>query len=184
MNTNMTTPQNLQSTDGSRPEPLWNPYMAGIGLGLTLLLSFVTLGAGLGASAGLARTGAELVHQIAPETVESNAYMGRWFEDGSPLRYYLVFMAGGVILGGLISAWAGRRIRPMVERGPRISGKNRLLLAILGGVLVGFASRLAMGCTSGQALTGGALLLTGSWIFMLMVFAGAYGFAWFVRRAW
>ncbi len=35
-----------------------NPYLAGIGLGLTLLLSFLILGAGLGASSGLARIAA------------------------------------------------------------------------------------------------------------------------------
>jgi hypothetical protein len=34
-------------------------------------------------------------------------------------------------------------------------------LGASGGVIVGFASRLAQGCTSGQALSGGALLLMG-----------------------
>ena len=33
------------------------------------------------------------------------------------------------------------------------------MLAGTGGLLAGFASRLARGCTSGQALSGGALLL-------------------------
>jgi hypothetical protein len=60
----------------------------------------------------------------------------------------------------------------------------RLGYALAGGVIVGFASRLAQGCTSGQALSGGALLLTGSIVFMLCVFAGGYAAAWFVRRQW
>ena len=167
-----------------RPAPYWNPYIAGVGLGLTLLLSFVTLGAGLGASGGIARTGAVVAHTLAPKAVEANAYLGSWFEGGTPLAYYLVFMGLGVLLGGLLSAWSAHRVRVSVERGPRISRRGRLTLALIGGVIVGFASRLAMGCTSGQALTGGALLLTGSWAFMLAVFAGAYGFAWFVRRQW
>ena len=76
------------------------------------------------------------------------------------------------------------RARIAVERGPAIAPGGRLLLAVLGGVLVGFASRMAGGCTSGQALTGGALLLTGSWAFMLSVFAGGYACAWFVRKEW
>jgi hypothetical protein len=50
--------------------------------------------------------------------------------------------------------------------------------------LVGYASRLASGCTSGQALSGGALLLTGSLIFMMCVFAGGYAAAYFFRRQW
>ena len=49
---------------------------------------------------------------------------------------------------------------------------------------MGFAAKIARGCTSGQALTGGALLNLGSWIFMLSVFAGAYAFAYFIRRQW
>ena len=48
----------------------------------------------------------------------------------------------------------------------------------------GFAAALARGCTSGQALSGGATLATGSWLFMLMVFAGGYAVAYFVRRQW
>jgi uncharacterized membrane protein YedE/YeeE len=174
----------LPTATGSRPAPYWNPYIAGVGLGLTLLLSFVTLGAGLGASGGLARVSAVALHSVAPATVEQNTYFGPWFESGSPLAYYLISLGVGVFLGGLLSAWTARRIQPSVERGARFSRGGRLALALAGGVLVGFASRLAMGCTSGQALTGGALLLTGSWAFMLAVFAGGYGFAWFVRRQW
>jgi hypothetical protein len=176
---------NSANTEPSKvPAPFWNPYMAGVGLGLTLLLSFISLGAGLGASGSIARTSSTLAHKVAPSFIEENSYFGEWFQGGSPLAYYLVFMTVGVFFGGLLSAWAARRIRPSVERGTRISRGGRLTLAILGGVLVGFASRLAMGCTSGQALSGGALLLSGSWVFMLAIFAGAYGFAWFVRKEW
>jgi hypothetical protein len=121
---------------------------------------------------------------VAPGFIEENSYFGAWFEGGSPLAYYLVFMTVGVFFGGLLSAWTAQRIQPSVERGPRISTGGRLILAIAGGVVVGFASRIAMGCTSGQALSGGALLLTGSWAFMLAMFAGAYGIAWFVRKEW
>ena len=32
------------------PQPYWNPYLAGFGLGLVLLASFVIMGRGLGAS--------------------------------------------------------------------------------------------------------------------------------------
>jgi len=54
----------------------------------------------------------------------------------------------------------------------------------VGGILVGFASRLAGGCTSGQALTGTAQLMTGSFLFLICIFVGGYGAAWFVRRQW
>jgi hypothetical protein len=152
---------------------------------MTLLLAYVTLGAGLGASGSIARVGAVAAHAVAPAAVEANGYMGGWFEGGSPLSYYLVHMTVGVLVGGFLSAFAARRVRVgEVERGPRASAGARLVLAAVGGVLVGFASRMAGGCTSGQALTGGALFLEGSWVFTMTTFAGAYGAAWFVRRQW
>jgi hypothetical protein len=71
-----------------------------------------------------------------------------------------------------------------VEKGPRISVRYRLIFAFAGGALMGIGAKLARGCTSGQALTGGAVLNVGSWAFMLMVFAGAYALAYFIRRQW
>ncbi len=162
----------------------WNPYIAGIGLGAVLLVSYVLLGTGLGASATPARLSAAAAHLVAPEAIEANGYMGGWFESGSPLSHYLVFMTLGVVLGGFISARLARRVKVGVERGPTASIGLRLALAVGGGILVGFASRLAAGCTSGQALSGGALLLSGSWAFMIAIFVGAFGAARFVRKEW
>ncbi len=162
----------------------WNPYVAGFGLGLTLLVSFVALGVGLGASGSTARLAASAAHALAPQAVERNGYLGPWFEGGSPLSNYLVFMSVGTLLGGLLSALFARRVEVAVERGGRISTPARLALALAGGLLVGFASRMAAGCTSGQALTGGALLLGGSWAFLVAVFAGGFLIAPLVRKEW
>lgn len=164
------------------PPPPMNPYLAGMFLGLTLLASYLILGAGLGASGALARFGAWLEHLALPARVEANAYFGGWFPD--PLSYYLVFMLLGVFAGGLFSALAGGRARVWVERGPTASRLSRLVLALAGGALTGFAARLAQGCTSGQGLSGGALLLTGSFVFLGCVFATGYLTAWIFRRQW
>jgi uncharacterized membrane protein YedE/YeeE len=56
--------------------------------------------------------------------------------------------------------------------------------AIGGGVLMGVGAKLARGCTSGQALSGGALLSVGSWIFIASCFAAGYALAPFARRLW
>ena len=171
--------------DAPKAKPYSSPYLAGIGLGLTLLASFWLLGTGLGASAGLARCAAWLEHIVAPRHVEGSGYFGRWFSGGSHvLRYYLVTMGIGAFIGAFLSARRAGRINPSVERGPRISARGRLILALCGGVLVGFASRLARGCTSGQALTGTALLFSGSVVFLLCLFIGAYVGGIFVRRQW
>jgi hypothetical protein len=49
---------------------------------------------------------------------------------------------------------------------------------------MGAGAVLARGCTSGQALTGGALLSVGSWAFMLSAFAAAYVVAPALKRTW
>jgi hypothetical protein len=49
---------------------------------------------------------------------------------------------------------------------------------------MGYGARMARGCTSGQALSGGAVLSLGSWLFMFAVFGGAYALAYFVRKLW
>lgn len=168
--------------ESTGPKPTMNPYLAGLILGLTLLASYLVLGAGLGASSGVARIAAYIESGLAPSHVSSSEYFGAWGKE--PLNYYLVFMFFGVFVGGLFSAIMGRRVKFQVERGQKASRKLRLLLALTGGIVAGFASRLAQGCTSGQALSGSAMLLSGSLVFLICVFAGGYAAAWFVRRQW
>ncbi len=174
-----------ESTRGS-PAPYGSPYLAGLGLGLTLLASYAILGTGLGASGGLARCSAWLEHLAWPAHVEGSAYFGGWFSGGEPavLAYYLVAMIVGVVVGAFIAAWRSGRVSPAVERGPTLSRRARLGMALGGGVLVGFASRLARGCTSGQALSGAAMLYTGSLVFMVCLFIGGYATARLFRRQW
>ncbi|NQU42699.1 YeeE/YedE family protein [bacterium] len=176
----------LRNEEPCQALPHWPPYLAGFALGIVLLGSFCVLGAGLGASGGIARFAAWAEHALIPQHVASSAYFGNWFSKGAAhvLKYYLVAMAAGTVIGAFFSAVGSRRVRPGVERGPNISSASRLWLALVGGILVGFASRLARGCTSGQALTGTAMLFTGSIVFLVCLFLGGYATAWFVRRQW
>ncbi|WP_236890478.1 YeeE/YedE thiosulfate transporter family protein [Desulfoluna limicola] len=159
-----------------------NPYYAGFMLGITLLLSYLLLGTGLGASSGVARLGAALELTVAPVRTLASDYFGLWGQ--TPLRYYLVYMLVGVFFGGLISALLANRCKITIERGAACAPEKRLLFALTGGFLAGFASRLANGCTSGQALSGSAVLLVGSLLFLICIFVGGFATAWFVRRQW
>jgi hypothetical protein len=165
-------------------KPYWNPYLAGVGLGLVLLLAYVVLGTGLGASGGITRLAAAAAHTVAPAAVEQNDYLGGWFTDGSPITHYLVTMLGGTLLGGFLSAFAAGRTGLTIERGPTASAGLRLVLALLGGALAGLGARFALGCTSGQALSGGAMLQTGSFVFTGACFAAAFAVAPLVRKEW
>jgi len=59
-------------------KPYSNPYLAGVLLGLTLLSSYLVLGAGLGASAGIARAGAYCELALAPARTLASKYFGGW----------------------------------------------------------------------------------------------------------
>ncbi|HET6273886.1 MAG TPA: YeeE/YedE thiosulfate transporter family protein [Bacteroidota bacterium] len=167
-------------------QPFWNPYLAGTGLGLVLLAAFVIMGRGLGASGAFSSLVSVGMQAVAPEHASANGFYAEYLGDGThnPLKDWLVFEVIGVIVGGFISGILAHRVKGSIEKGPRISSGRRLLLAFLGGGIMGFGAKLARGCTSGQALTGGALLGVGSWAFMLAVFAGGYAVAYFFRRQW
>jgi len=170
----------------SEPQPYWNPYVAGLGLGLVLLAAFVIMGRGLGASGAFSSVVATVVNGVAPSHAKANEFYSEYLGDGttSPLKDWLVFEVLGAIVGGFISGLLAGRVKKMVEKGPRVSIAKRFVFAFAGGLIMGFGAKLARGCTSGQALTGGALLGLGSWAFMLAVFGGAYAMAYFVRRQW
>ncbi len=171
----------------SAAEPYWNPYLAGVALGLLLLLTYSLFGWGLGSSSGPTRLAYALVDLVAPAWAASNGYVSSYVADGFAgiFEDWMVFEVIGVFLGGVIGAYtAGRTRHGDVVRGPRISATSRLWMAMAGGTIMGFAARIARGCTSGQALTGGSVLAVGSWIFMFAVFAGAYATAPLIRKAW
>ena len=164
----------------------WNPYAAGFALGLVLLASFVLTGRGLGASGTFKHLGAIVLHEASPTWAEENGNIGGFFAHPgrSSLDEWIVFLSLGAAIGGGIAVLTARRFRVETIRGPRATREQRWVLAGAGGILAGLGAQLARGCTSGQALTGGAQLALGSWVFMFSVFGGAYALAWFVRKQW
>jgi hypothetical protein len=162
-----------------------NPYVAGVGLGFVLLLAFVVMGRGLGASGAFASAAAEIATTVVPKSAQSNHYFARYLDPNGGGRIdWLVVELVGVGIGGFASAAFAGRLRRVVERGPNISRETRLVLAFTGGSVMGLGAVLARGCTSGQALTGGALLSVGSWLFILGAFAAGYAVAPLLRWAW
>lgn len=177
------------------PKPYWNSYVAGIGLGLVFLAAFVLTGRGLGASGAMTRFASWAVYKgdvvvhggteaEAASFTHTNAYTAQYVNGPDVLDDFLVYMFVGVLVGGFISALMSRRIHFETVHGPHTTRWRRIAFAVIGGVISAFGARLARGCTSGQALTGGATLALGSWLFMLAVFAGGYALAWFMRKEW
>lgn len=169
----------------SKSSPYWNPYVAGVALGVVLFSSFLLTGSGLGASGGVAHVLVQCLKLISPSLVNRNPYfapMGGGMAN--PLANRIVWMILGILLGGFVSGVLAGRVKVETYRGPNIRPWPRLLFAFLGGAFMGWGAALARGCTSGQALSGGAVLSVGSWLFMIMIFLAGYLLAYPFRRLW
>jgi hypothetical protein len=167
------------------PRPYIDPYLGGALLGLVLFLAFYVTGGGLGASAAINRVQVGLLDLVAPGHVDRVAYLAE-LAGGSrnAWAHSAVYMLVGTLLGGLASGLVNRRVKLETRKGPRISTRTRWVFAFAGGIIMAYGARLARGCTSGQALSGGAVLSVGSWAFMFSIFAAGYAVAWFFRRLW
>jgi len=173
-----------RAAEARPPAAYWNPYAVGFVLGLVLLATYAVTGRGLGATAAFSATAAWIAGAFSPEHVQANAVHARYWNDGSPLTSWTVFLLLGALVGAFVSGWQARRLRFSIERGPNVSDGTRLALAFAGGFIAAYGAKIARGCTSGQALTGGAILNAGSLVFMGAVFASAYALAYFVRKEW
>jgi uncharacterized membrane protein YedE/YeeE len=161
------------------------PVLAGIVIGSSMLLAFVVAGRGIGASGALTSLVATVQHWLLPELTAKSAYFAPYFARGAnPLNDYLSYLMIGLLLGAFAGALSCSDFRFEVQRGERISVAGRLVYALIGGAITGFAARLARGCTSGQGLVGGAELSVGAWAFLLCIFVGGFAAAWFVRKQW
>jgi uncharacterized protein len=162
----------------------WSPYVAGIGLGLTLLAAFFIMGKGLGASSAFSIVSAVATQKINPGYAGNLEYFSRYLSNASPMKDWIVFEILGLLAGALTGSMVSRNFRMKFDRASGMSKTTRLFTAFTGGILLGFAGRLARGCTSGVALTGGAQLAVAGWIFVVSMFISGFLFAAIFRRLW
>ena len=167
-----------------RKSRYWSPYAAGALLGLTLLATFYVAGRGLGASGAFSLVSGVGLHAVSPDFAASLKYYSQYLGSSSPLLNWNLFLMIGVFLGGLAGALSSRTFAVMFDKGASMSLGMRVATTFTGGVMIGFAARLARGCTSGVALTGGAQLAVSGWLFVLAMFAAGFLVAAIFRRLW
>ncbi|MEI7525395.1 MAG: YeeE/YedE thiosulfate transporter family protein [Mariniphaga sp.] len=162
-----------------------NPYVGGVILGTFLFLAFYISGRGLGASGAVKNSVAASVNMLAPGHVAKSAYYCQFAGgDKQPMSNWLVFEVLGVLAGAFLSGIIFNRLKMKVEHSPKITSRRRLIFALAGGLIFGFGSQLARGCTSGAALSGMAVLSFGGYITMIAIFGTAFVAAWIFRKNW
>ncbi len=163
----------------------WNPYLAGVLLGLVLIAANYVSGRGLGASGALKSGIVETVRAVAPKHAENAIFYQEYLSSHpKPMKSWLVFQMLGVLVGGFLSGAIAGRLKFKVEHSPKITSRRRLIFALLGGILFGFGSQLGRGCTSGSALSGMAVMSLGGFITMAAIFGTAFALAYFLRKNW
>lgn len=148
--------------------PLWPFYIGGLGIGLVVLLTFYLKNRPLGASGSF---------DAVCAVVFDNAYLKHFKDD------WRTWFAVGLPIGGFISfyfqqkwmfGWGMGYVDGLLS--PISIGKFALFTA--GGLLIGFGTRLANGCTSGHAITGISLGGKNSFIATVTFFAVAFVTTW------
>lgn len=163
-----------------------NPYLGGVLLGLLVLLTVYITGRGLGASGAIKSTVVTTAEVLTPELAKENTYTKQFIsDDHTPMYTWLVFESIGIFIGGLLSGVIfGRVGKIRNEHIPKITGRKRLIFALIGGALFGIGSQFGRGCTSGAALSGTATFALGGVVVMFAIFGTGYAMAYFFRKLW
>ena len=167
-----------------KKDNFWSPYIAGAGLGLTLLATFVIAGWGLGASSAFSLITGVGLDKLSPAYAHKLTYFSQYLNVEAPLLNWVLFEILGLFIGAFVASLAGGNFRVRFDKAGHMSNGTRLFTAFGGGILIGFASRLARGCTSGVALSGGAQLAIAGWVFVIAMFVSGFVGAALFRRLW
>ena len=134
----------------------WSPYAVGIGIGILSWLSFLISGKPLATSTTFARIGGMIEKEITGKEARQRSYFKK-IKLRINWQWMLVL---GVVLGSFLSAiisgdfQVGVWVPPLWDSAFGDSAILRVLVALVGGVILGFGARFADGCTSGHGISG------------------------------
>lgn len=154
-------------------KPYWSPYIAGILIGSLQIPIFLLLHASLGSSLpfhSIACTIKSWFTHVDTQQIKTSCFpmLKHWWQLGLVL---------GIFLGAYISSSLAKTRRHGFSRvwtkAASISTlSRRSLMAFCGGFIMLLGARLADGCTSGNGISGIALLSVGSMIVITSMFIG------------
>ncbi|QPJ65575.1 MAG: YeeE/YedE family protein [Candidatus Nitrohelix vancouverensis] len=157
----------------------WSPYAVGAGLGVLSWLTFVFMDKALGVSTTLVRLAGGLESVFARDRVHANTYFAKYLgtvETPLPVVDWQFALVAMIFLGAFVSAklsgqQGGEKLSAIWQDRFGPSAAKRYLGAFAGGVILIMGARLAGGCTSGHAVSGGMQLAVSSWAFTIAMFA-------------
>lgn len=152
----------------------WSPYTVGIGIGLLSWLSFLISGKPIATSTTFARTGGMIEEMVTRGRARQRPYYKK-IKLQINWQWMLVL---GVVIGSFISAiisgdfQTNTWIPSLWASAFGDSALLRVIVAAVGGIILGFGARFAGGCTSGHGISGTLQLAVSSWISAVFFFVG------------
>ncbi len=152
----------------------WSPYIVGIGIGVLSWLSFLISGKPIATSTSFAQTGGIIENFITGGKADERPYYKK-IKLKINWQWMLVV---GVVLGSFLSAIisgdfkVGVWVPSLWASAFGDSAVLRVLVALAGGVILGFGARFAGGCTSGHGISGTLQLAVSSWVSAIFFFVG------------
>ena len=151
----------------------WSPYAAGIGIGVLSWFAFLLSNRPIGCSTAFARSSGMVERLFRGQKVNEKAYY-KQFVPSIDWEWMLVI---GVFVGAFLSVQLSKTFQievvpPLWAQAFGTTSMARILVALIGGVIMGFGARWAGGCTSGHGISGTLQLAVSGWIAAMAFFVG------------
>lgn len=151
----------------------WSPYAVGIGIGVLSWFTFLLSDRPIGCSTAFSRTSGMIEKLFRGNKVVEKAYY-RKFTPSVDWEWMLVL---GIFIGAFLSTKLSGQLRAewVPAAWAAAFGHEpvvRWVVALIGGVIMGFGARWAGGCTSGHGISGTLQLAVSSWIAVICFFVG------------
>ena len=151
----------------------WSPYAVGVGIGILSWFTFLISRRPIACSTTFAKLSGMIEMLFRGDKVEQKPY----YQKLRLVVGWQMMLVLGIVIGSLLSAllagdfrwqWVPSLWATTFGSAPLL----RVVVAFLGGVIIGFGARWAGGCTSGHGISGTLQLAVSSWISALCFFIG------------
>ena len=161
----------------------WSPYVVGIGIGVLSWFTFLLSDKPIGCSTAFARTSGMIERLFRGSKVMEKPY----YKEFPPTVDWEWMLVLGIAIGSFLSAqvsgefhlrWVPGTWAVTFGHEPSL----RVIMALVGGMLMGFGARWAGGCTSGHGISGTLQLSISSWLAAICFFIGGIATAKLIFR--
>jgi hypothetical protein len=165
----------------------WSPYAVGIGIGILSWLAFLLSDHPIGCSTAFARTSGMIERIFRGNKVYEKPY----YQKFTPTIDWEWMLVVGIVIGAFISSklsgyfefrWVPEETSGEFNKAFVTIPYTRIIVAFVGGILMGVGSRWANGCTSGHGISGTLQLAVSSWLAAICFFIGGIITAMFIFR--